>query len=265
MKTDVNNRFDGKIVLIFGGAKDLGRKLVESFSSNGANVIFADTDKNEAAKIVNKNIDFIECDICNGNQVKETVDKVIKKHKKIDVLINNIRGPPEVKDSFDYSIEEWMDKLKIILGGVFTSTKYVLKHMIKAKKGVILNIASISAKYIGDESVEYHVAKAGLIQFTKYVAHKYGKYNIRANTISPGFIVKDKHMDKFNSAKNKNYKEFTLLCHPLRKIGTLQDMINLALFLCSDEASFITGEDIVIDGGLTINDPWALVSKIKKF
>jgi NAD(P)-dependent dehydrogenase (short-subunit alcohol dehydrogenase family) len=262
MKT---NEFEGKIVVVFGGANGIGKAITEKFYQAGAEVLIVDLDL-KCQKLFTGRIEFYQADITQENEIKNIAEEIIKKHKKIDVIINNIRGQRFKEVNFlDFTFEEWMRSFSFILGGSYLIAKYFIPSMINNNKGIILNMASISGDFIGEESASYHVAKAGLIHFTKYLAERYGKFNIRANCISPGFIVNDEKIDFFNSFENEEFKKLALHTHPLQKIGTGEDVANLALFLCSDNASFITGENITLDGGLTLKDQWMVANQTKRY
>ncbi|MCF7866031.1 SDR family oxidoreductase [Candidatus Woesearchaeota archaeon] len=261
MKQKNYYNYKNDVFVIFGGAKDIGMCIAKSFFDSGAKVIVVDIEPIESEFFF-----FYQADLTNESDVKKLVEKILLKYKKIDVLINNVRGKRfKSDDALDFSLDVWMNSLSTILGGSYIVAKYFIPVMIKQKKGVILNLASISGNLIGDEDISYHVAKAGLIQFTKYISTKYGKFNIRANCISPGFIVKDQNLERFNNKENDDYKKTALLSHPLRRIGVVDDVAKAALFLCSDDASFITGQDFIVDGGLTNNDPWALANNIRNY
>ena len=136
--------------------------------------------------------------------------------------------------------------------------------MKKQKGGVIINIGSILGTFVGHEDLCYHVAKAGLIQFTRCLAERFGPDNIRANCISPGFIVKDELRQHFESNENHSYRTAAINVHPLRRIGSPEDVADAVLFLASNEASFITGQNLIIDGGLTIRDQWSVADQFRK-
>ena len=265
------SRFRGKVVLIIGGAVGIGKKITESFAQEGATTIFFDIDSlkgEELLKNLKKNnfpVNFFSVNITDEENIKEAIAAIIQEHKRIDIIINNVRGPRERgKGPFESSLTDWITSFNFILGGAYLALKYTLPEMAKQKKGVVLNMGSVSGLLIGDESLQYHVAKAGLIQLTKFVADRYGKDGIRANCISPGFIVREEDFSQFNQENNQRYKQTAILTHPLRKIGSTVDVARAALFLCSEESSFITGENLVVDGGLTIRDQWSVASQISK-
>jgi 3-oxoacyl-[acyl-carrier protein] reductase len=135
--------------------------------------------------------------------------------------------------------------------------------MSQSKSGALIFIGSILGNVIGQESCAYHVAKAGLVQFTKYLAKNYGESNIRVTCVSPGFILMDQHRSKFNGRDNTSYKEATMMAHPIRKIGTCEDVAKTVTFLCSDESSFIVGQNIFIDGGVQLNEGWELANNMR--
>lgn len=262
VKTDEYNE---KKVVVFGGAKGIGKTIVEEFYKSGATVIIIDLDS-RCQELCNEKIEFYQADITQENEIKKVSEAILEKHKRVDILVNNIRGQRFKEVSFlDFTFEGWMKSLSFILGGAYLSAKYFIPPMVKTNKGAIINISSISSSVIGEESANYHVAKAGLVQFTKYLADRYGKFNIRANCVSPGFIINKENMDFFNSVENKKLKELILHTHPLRKIGTEENVAKVVLFLCSDDSSFITGENIILDGGITLKDQWAVAHQTKKY
>lgn len=264
------NRYQGKVILIFGGSKGIGRTIAESFTKEGGDVIISDVDEENGKKVVEcaqsqgRKINFIKADVISESEVQQTVFKTITEFKKIDVLVYNVRGPRDKTENLlNHSLSQWMDSLKYVLGGSYLTCKLVIPEMIKQNGGVIINIASISGLYIGDEPASYHTAKAALLNFSKYLADKYGPNNIRINCVSPGFIVNEEHLPYFNAEQNKNYRNTALLAHPLRKVGNAANIANAVLFLASADASFITGQNIIIDGGLTLRDQWSVANQIR--
>lgn len=266
----INKRFQNKVIVLFGGAKGIGKDIAEAFAVEGGNVFIVDIDTNMGYKVAESAqqqglaITFLKADITNEQEIYQITIKIFKQCQKIDVLINNVRGPRDRADKpLEYSLTQWMDSIKYILGGTYLTCKNLIPKMIQQKEGVIINIASISASYIGEESASYHTAKAGLIQFSKYLADKYGQYQIRVNCVSPGFILHEEHITRFNEANNLNYRETAFLTHPLKRVGNTADVAKLVLYLASPDASFITGQNITIDGGLTIRDQWAVANQIR--
>ncbi len=151
-----------------------------------------------------------------------------------------------------------------MLKAAFFLSQGAIKVMKTKKKGVIINISSISGRYISSESPSYHMAKAGLIQMTRYLAKHAGPLGIRTNAVAPIFIVQDEHIPKYTSQENKNYKEFAEKCHPLGLIGKSSDITKAIMFLSSDAAYFINGEILYLDGGLTLQDPFVLAYHLAK-
>jgi 3-oxoacyl-[acyl-carrier protein] reductase len=121
----------------------------------------------------------------------------------------------------------------------------------------IINISSTSARYISAESASYHTTKAALESLTRYLAVYAGKYNVRVNAIAPGFIVKDEHRERFNSKDNDAYRSTALAVHPVGRIGSIDDVANMVAFLLSHASTFMTGQTLAIDGGLTLKDGFA--------
>lgn len=129
--------------------------------------------------------------------------------------------------------------------------------------GSIVNIGSIAAFMACHESPIYHVAKGGLLQMTRYLAVEAGPYGVRVNAVLPGFIVQDEHLTRYASANNERYREIAEFSHPLRRVGSAEDVSNAVLFLCSSGAHFISGQTVVVDGGLSIQEQSGLLFRFE--
>lgn len=245
-------RFEDQVVIVTGSTRGIGRAIAQKFAQEGAAVMIMG--RNEAsAKAVADEItqnrgkaDFFACDVSNMENVQETVNKILDKYKRVDILINNA-GITRDNLLVRMNESEWEDVMNINLRGVFHFTKLVSKAMLKARQGKIINIASIVGITGNAGQANYAASKAGLIGFTKSVARELASRGITANVIAPGYIETEM-TDQLKS----NIKEELLKSIPLGRLGTANDIAAVCLYLASKEADYITGQTIVVDGGLVI-------------
>ncbi len=240
-----------KIVLVTGGSKGIGKAIVTAFAeADDAVVINYSKSKNEAEALKeelsqrNDSISIEKADVANYAQVKEMINNVIKKHGRIDVLVNNAGI---TRDSFLMLMSErdWNDVIDINLTGVFNCSKAVSEYMISQRGGVIINIASLSGITGLPGQTNYSAAKGGVIAFTKALAKELASFGIRVNAVAPGVI----ETEIINSLDERIKHNF--LSHiPLKRFGRPEEVASVAEFLASQEASYITGETICVTGGL---------------
>ena len=261
--------FQDKVVLVTGGARGLGLNIVKAFAKEKAQVIFCDknTQLGEAQQkemlSEGLKVKFHEIDLSDHSQCLSLIPKISSEFGGIDILVNNARTRNK-NNLLEETAKDWDDAFDVMLKSAFFLSQGAIKVMKEKKRGIIINIASISGRYISSEPPSYHMAKAGLIQMTRYLAKHAGPLGIRTNAIAPGFIVQDEHIEKYSSVDNKDYKEFAEKCHPLGLIGKSSDITKAIMFLSSDAASFINGEILYLDGGLTLQDPFVLAYDLLK-
>jgi len=239
-----------KVIIVTGGSGLLGRAILNDLISKGAIPINFDIVKSDVEA------NYIKCDITNDKSIKTAIRNVIKKYYKIDGLVNN--AYPRTKDWGKHFFEQikkysWRKNIDLQLNSYFSITQEVLKIMIKQKYGAIINISSIYGVVGNDFQIyegtklippaAYAAIKGGLISLTKYLASNYGKNGIRINCVSPGGIL-DKQPDEFIKAYSKKV--------PLKRMANPEDIAPGVSFLLSDEAKYITGHNLIIDGGWTI-------------
>lgn len=234
-----------KTVLITGGSRGIGRAMVEAFSKVGYSVAFTYKNSENDAKILaeSTNSIAIHADSAVESEVNNAVNIALEKMGKIDCLINN-SGVSSFSLFTDLSLEEWNNTIAVNLTGAFLYSKAAARDMINRKQGRIINITSMWGIVGSSCEVHYSAAKAGLIGMTKALAKELGPSGITVNAIAPGLIATD---------MNKSLSEGDLAeiveDTPLMKIGLPDDVAKTALFLASDEASFITGDVINVSGG----------------
>jgi len=246
------NRFQNKVAVITGGAAGIGRAAAEIFAREGAAVAIWDLNEVQGKELelillhegfVAK---FIKVNTAKYEEVERATLDVIKQFGRIDVLINNA-GITRDATLQKMTTENWQQVLDVNLTGVFNCTKAVSAHMIENKSGAIINTSSIVGLYGNYGQSNYAATKSGVIGLTKTWARELGKYNIRVNAVAPGFIATDMIATipaKVIEAMREKVS--------LRRLGTAEDVANLYAFLASDQAAFVSGAVISVDGGLTI-------------
>lgn len=241
---------EGKTAIITGGARGIGKEIALKFAQEGAMVAIADVNSQglEAAKkellaYSDSVLTFI-LDVTDYQQVEQVVDKTLDKFKKIDILINNA-GITRDALLLRMKDEDWDKVLAVNLKGTFNCTKAVAKVMLKQRSGKIVNIASVIGIMGNAGQSNYAASKAGIIGLTKSAAKELASRGINVNAIAPGFIQTD-----MTAVLTEAIKEKMLEAIPLKRLGKPADVANLAVFLSSENADYITSQVICIDGGM---------------
>lgn len=239
----MNNRFENKVVVITGGAAGIGRAAAEKFVSEGAKVAIWDV-TNPQSTIANAQ--FFKVNVVKLEEVEAATKKVLEQFGKIDVLINNA-GITRDASLQKMTAEQWQQVMDVNLTGVFNCCKAISANMIQNNFGRIINTSSIVGLHGNYGQANYAATKAGVIAFTKTLARELGKHNITVNAVAPGFIATD-------MIKTIPEKVIAMMTEkvPLKKLGTPEDVANAYAFLAGNEAQFISGTVISVDGGLTI-------------
>lgn len=241
-----------QVAVITGGGSGIGQAIAYRFAKEGAAIVAADLIL-ERAEATAKTIEAaggraiaVAADVANEANVIAMVAKAVEVFGKVDILVNNA-GLSRGDDVTTISEETWDLNLNIVLKGPFLCSKAVLPAMLERGSGTIINIASVNGlSGIGEEP--YSAAKAGLINLTQNMAVRHGPQGVRVNAIAPGTI----ETPIWNATVEKDPDVFKRLAkiYPLRRVGTPEDIANAAYFLVSDQASWITGTTLVVDGGL---------------
>ena len=249
MKFNLNN----KIAIVTGASQGIGKIIAFELAKSGAHVACISRNKKAIESIVDEitinggQASSFPCDISDSDTLSEIITEIIKENSRIDILVNNAGI---TKDSLlmRMSIEQWDDVINTNLKGAFHCTKAVVRYMMKNKFGRIINITSIVGLTGNAGQANYAASKAGLIGMTKSIAKEMASRGITANCIAPGWI--ETSMTDKLSGEVKNQ----FLSHiPVGRIGSPDDIANAVIFLASDEAGYITGQTITVDGGRIIN------------
>ena len=245
-------KLTGKIALVTGGSRGIGFAIAKILSENGALVVITskDSEKIKKAEAQITNSFGITCDIKKKNEVQNVLDQTIKKFGKLDILVNNAGIFPKIKLLHEIEEEEWNEVLDVNLTGQFRFTKEAIPHLQKTS-GCIINISSDAGlkAYQGFNADAYSASKAALIVLTKCWALEYAKNKIRVNCICPGVV--DTDMTK-PFLKNQKDIEFMNNEHPLGRIGQPEEIGKSVLYFASDDALWITGAILTVDGGESI-------------
>ena len=244
--------FKDQVVLVTGSTRGIGKEIAKAFAGQGATVLVIGRDAGQAGQAAVEIIanggsaDGYACDVTDGNSVQETVNKILDKHKRIDILVNNAGI---TRDNLLLRIDEsdWDEVIRVNLKGVFNVTKAVARAMLKAKKGKIISIASVIGITGNAGQANYAASKAGIIGFSKSVAKELASRGITVNVVAPGYILTDMTAQLSQAVQDGIMKDI-----PLQHFGSPRDVAGVCMFLASPAADYITGQTIVVDGGLTL-------------
>jgi Dehydrogenases with different specificities (related to short-chain alcohol dehydrogenases) len=246
-------RLKNKTAIVTGGANGIGRAIAELFAAEGASVFIADVNKTAGDETVagickaGGTADFTECDVSLPHQAKHVVNAAAKASGRIDILCNNAAYlANEWHDSGDAPDEEWEKSFRVSLMGTQYFTREVLRLMTRVKSGSIINISSVQGLVAGRNSAAYTTMKHALVGFTRSVACDYGAHNIRCNAICPGAIT-----TRISPAPGSELHQRQISKTFLGRIGEPSEVAHAALFLASDESSYVTGAVLAVDGGWT--------------
>ena len=251
-------RLTDKVALITGGAAGIGKATAERFLEEGARVIICDVDQNTGEEVVEElggEISFYQVDVADRIAVQNWVEEIIAEFGRIDVLVNNagvLRDNQLVRVKDGELVKQMPEAdfdlvIAVNLKGVFNCTQAVAPYMIKQGEGVILNATSIVGLDGNFGQTNYVATKAGVVGMTKVWARELGRYNIRVNAVAPGFILTE--MVKQMPEK---ILEGMVARTPMRRMGQPEDIANAYVFLSSDEASFISGTTLRVDGAIVV-------------
>ena len=244
---------DKKIALVTGGSRGIGSAVVRLLSREGARCAFTYSRDHDAARALveeasqpGRRVLSFQRDARDFEGAKSLIEEVKQAFGGLDILVNNA-GITRDKSLMMMTAEDWSDVIDINLTGVFNTTRASIVTFLKQKSGVIVNISSVSGVHPLPGQSNYAAAKAGVIGFTKSLAREVAPYNIRVNALAPGFIETE-----MTTALGEKAREKFLQRIPLGRFGTVEEVAHAVLFLATDQAHYITGQTLQLDGGLGI-------------
>ena len=245
-------KLEGKVTLVTGGARGIGREIALLFAREGSDVVICDVNK-EVASQTQKEVESLgrrsmsfETDVTVLKQVEEMINLTLDNFKHLDILVNNA-GITRDNLLLRMSEDDWDKVLAVNLKGVFNCTKAATKFMIKQRKGSIVNIASIIGIMGNAGQANYAASKGGIISFTKSIARELASRNVNVNAVAPGFI-----QTAMTDKLTEDQRSKMLANIPLNRLGVPQDVAQTCLFLASSDSGYITGQTIVVDGGMSM-------------
>jgi len=245
--------FSGKVALVTGAAGGIGEAIAVTFAQKGASVVVSDIDGENGMKVVERieqdggKAIFIEADVSDAESVKNLVAKTVDAFGRLDYAVNNagIGGAQAVTG--EYGLEDWQQVIDINLNGVFYCMRYEIPAMLEGEGGAIVNISSILGTDAFEKTSAYTASKHGVVGLTKTAALEYAQKGIRVNSVGPAFIKTPMVTEGFDEDALAELRKL----HAMGRLGKPQEVANLVIFLCSDEASFMTGGYYLVDGGYT--------------
>jgi len=240
---------DGLVALVTGGSRGIGREICRVFASEGARVVVADIlpeALQETARMCGENAFAFKMDVSNAEEVEKVIEEIASATEKIDILVNNA-GITRDNLLLRMSDAEWDAVIAVNLRGAFLCTRAVAREMLRHRSGSIINISSVSGLHGNAGQANYSASKAGIVGLTKTAARELASRNIRVNAVAPGFI-----RTEMTEVLSQKVKEAALASIPLKRFGEVGDVAQAVLFLASPASSYITGQVIVVDGGMAI-------------
>lgn len=239
-------RFDGESVIVTGGTSGIGRAILERFLDEGAEVAVLDIQDDKREEVEETGAEYIHCDVSNWEEVRESVDKAAEENGGLDVMVNNA-GIGSASGIREMDNEEWHQTIAVDLDGVMYGTKAAIPYL-EETEGTVINIASIYG-LVGDiGSTAYNAAKGGVVNFTRSVADDMAEQNVRVNSVCPGFV--DTPMTQ-EVLEDEEFREHVITQTPMRRVAEPEEISGAVAFLASEDASYITGVNLPVDGGWT--------------
>jgi NAD(P)-dependent dehydrogenase (short-subunit alcohol dehydrogenase family) len=240
----MTDRFLGKVALVTGGASGIGAACVAGLLREGAKVVIAD--RNAPASLARNNIAFVQTDVTSPAACNNAVAETVSRFGRLDVLVNSA-GVGELQPSEEVSAESWRRTLSINLDGGFYMAQAAVRHMVEHGGGSIVNVGSIHSHVGFAQHAAYCASKGGILNLTRALGLEYAARGIRVNAVCPGFVK----TPMIDAGVTDELMPAIVALHPMGRIALPDEIARPVLFLASDEASFVTGTSLIVDGGYT--------------
>lgn len=249
-------RLEGQVAIVTGGGRGIGGATARRLSEEGASVLVVDIDpetaRANAAAIrdAGGRAEPLAADVAKHGDVRSMVEQAVRHWGKLTILVSNAYSGTNKGDAVEVAEDAWDRGMDVMVKAMFLGAKYAVPEMRRAGGGALVNISSVHGLLVAPGSLVYETAKAAVIGLTRQMAVEYGPDGIRANAICPGHILVEKVQEQWS--EHPSGLRFFEQQYPVRRCGQPVDIANAIVFLCSAEASFITGQALVVDGGMTI-------------
>jgi 3-oxoacyl-[acyl-carrier protein] reductase len=242
------NRLEGKVAVVTGSSRGIGRAIAAALAAEGASVVVNSRDAASAdseAQAIGDGAFGIGADVSSESGARHLIEETVSRTGRLDILVNNA-GMPMVRDSLELSLDEWRQVLDLNLTGAFLCSQAAGRLMLERGGGSILNVASITAFAPFPRRLAYATSKAGLVMLTRVLASEWAP-SVRVNAIAPGFI----RTDLVEGLEREGRLDLSAVVNrtPQKRLASPEEIGRAAVFLCSDDAAFVTGETLVVDGG----------------
>lgn len=251
-------RLKNKVAVVTGGAQGIGKEIVKKFQEEGAKVLVADI-QNIQDESQHNTLHYHRTDVTKKDEIDRMIAACIERFGEIDIIVNNAWSFLDGKKSIEtVTPADWQHGIDVGMSATLWSAQAALPHFKKQNSGSIISMSSVHGIQASADRLPYDPIKGGLTHLIKVLAIELGKYNIRANSISPGLILTKEVQERLDPKQIEREKN----AYALRRAGKPEEVANAAVFLASDESSFVTGHDLVVDGGMTAWLPDDILAKI---
>lgn len=246
----------GKVAVVSGGSGGIGGCISRLFASEGAAVVIADLQKDQGERIASSIVHqggksvYQDTDVTRSAQVEAAIQRALQEYKHLDIVVN-CAGWLRVEMAIRLAEEDFDRTLATHVKGTWLMCKYAIPHMMQAGNGAIVNISSMQAHGAIPGRVAYEAAKGGISAMTRQLALEYGPAGIRVNAVCPGVIMTERNLSR-HATLTEEERRLRVESYPLRRLGTPEDVANAVLFLASEDAAWITGTELLVDGGMSI-------------